>query len=285
MSDDALETESIVSSALKCAQNSLNLTNVVAKEVDDHKVLLDQLNDNLKSFDYRIRDLKKHSNSVKQNVDKSNELTKNNDLKYKQMKEDFKTIKMLFNETKALLHNNFIAEIDVLREEIIDNMEKMDRMNIETKDLSKILNETMAETKHDLNKISPSLLDEARSYAMELDEASKKYGTHFQNTKDGAEVALAARLVCFYCFVCFIFKYIFFCSNAHTNILKAIDTARESGNEAIKAAEQSKEVLEPVGQDSIFEQANESLSESKLIKMDAQLEAVKLEGTFIILFY
>lgn len=198
VSDNALETESIVSSALKCANKSLNQTNIIAKEVDDHKILLDHLNDNLKSFDYRIRDLKKHSNSVKQNVDKSNELTKNNDLKYKQMKEDFKTIKMLFNETKALLNNNFIAEIDVLREEIIDNMEKMDRMNIETKDLTKILNETMAETKHDLNKISPSLLDEARSYAMELDEASKKYGNYFQSTKDGAEVALAARLVDFF---------------------------------------------------------------------------------------
>lgn len=193
VSDNVLETESTVSSALKCANKSLNQTNIVAKEVDEHKILLDNLNDNLKSFDYRIRDLKKHSNSVKQNVDKSNELTKNNDLKYKQMKEDFKTIKMLFNETKALLNNNFNAEISVLREEILDNMEKMDRMNIETKDLTKILNETMAETKHDLNKISLSLLDEARIYSMELDEASKKYGSYFQNTKDGAEVALAAR--------------------------------------------------------------------------------------------
>lgn len=76
---------------------------------------------------------------------------------------------------------------------------------------------------------------------------------------------------------------VLFFSNAHTNILKAIDTARESGNEAIKAAEQSKEVLAPVGQSSIFEQANESLSESKLIQMDAQLETNKLEGNFFVI--
>lgn len=85
----------------------------------------------------------------------------------------------------------------------------------------------------------------------------------FQHSKDGARVALLA-------------------STAHSNITAAVNAAHEASEQAFNAAKSSNDELNPIGENSIFDEGLDSLHESMDIQKDAITEINKIDGLLLI---
>lgn len=103
---------------------------------------------------------------------------------------EIKTLKM---DIVQLYNNSIVSSADELIEEIDDNNRKIAQDLTSLIELKEIIDGVNQECSSELKNIKSNWLTEAQDHAKDLILRAEEYSQNFQNTKNGAEVALLAR--------------------------------------------------------------------------------------------
>lgn len=164
-------------------------------------------------------------------------------------------------EIEELLSESIIAQSDSLMESLHDGIAKLKLDNKDLIDLNVEIDAVIMERGRELEDIESSLIPKAQKHAEDLSRRSKIIVGLFQNSKDGAHVAMLA-------------------GTAHKNITDAINSARDAAEKAYESAVYSNEKLNPIDQDeeTMIEKGQDLSLESEAIQTDAENQISKIKG-------
>lgn len=165
------------------------------------------------------------------------------------------------DELEKLVEIGIIAQSDSLMESLHDAIAKLRIDNKDLIDLNGEIEDKISERENELEGIKETLIPDAQKHAEDLSRRSKEIVGHFQNSKDGAQVAMLA-------------------ATAHKNITEAVNSARIAAHKAHEAAVFSNDKLNPVDADeeTLIEKGEDLSLESEAIQSDAEEQISKIKG-------
>lgn len=222
-----------------------------------------RLKEQLKTLDdikSKLKDIQKHLDVINSQSKDAIKLNEINDQKLKQLMREIQKIEQLNNTINNNLNitlalnmksNNLLGEIenDLQYDEIIDDLKKFNHT----------FSEKIKTDRLEIEMLKNGVCDKAEEWANELIVRSVKYGATFKATQIGAQEALDA-------------------SNAHKNIIAAIEAAKEAAADAAASSKKSYVELNPPEEKSVIERGKESLEESEKVIELAKRENQSIEG-------
>lgn len=243
--------------AQECLSETKGDVEKIKKESSDQSTRLQEQLDNLDDIKDKIYDVEKHLNVIKNETKNAKELNEINDRKLKHLTREVQKIEQIKLDISKYLNSSINSQSIILLDKINENLEFDDIFN-NFKNLEKSLSDKIKSDQIALTKLRPDVT-KAEDWAEMLIKRSIQYKNIFQKTQIGAKEALDA-------------------SNAHKNIVEAINAAKIAANEAAESSRKSYDELKPPGQKSVSEKSEESLEESKQIIKMAENESDEIKG-------
>lgn len=214
-----------------------------------------------KIFNERLDDLKNLTHRTFRDSSETEAFVTKNRKSFDKLKLQGSKIDFENDELEKLVNRDIIAASDSLMESLHDGIAKLKIDNKDLIDLNIEIEAKISEREAELNDINAKLIPKAKAHAEDLSRCSKIIVDLFQNSKDGARVAMLA-------------------GTAHKNISEAINAAREQANEAYEAAVFSNDKLNPIDpeEETMIEKGQDLSLESEAIQTDAESQISKIKG-------
>ena len=248
-------------SAMQCANEQFEVWSDELTTAKERKQKLDQFMKLRDIFNNKYNDLKnlthlafRHSSETEGFLTKNRKSIDKLEEKKNQLNNDRE-------ELEKMVNLDIIAESDSMMETLHDAIAKL---RIDNKDLIELnieIDSKIRERDEELREIQSNLIPEAQKHAEDLSRRSKIIVGLFQNSKDGAQVAMLA-------------------GTAHQNITEAINAARIAADKAHEAAVFSNDKLNPIDADkeTLIEKGKDLSLESEAIQADAEEQIRKIKG-------
>lgn len=247
--------------SLKCANDQLEFWSDELNAATQQQQKLDTFLTMKKVFNERLEDLKNLTHRTFRDSSETEAFVTKNRKSFEKLKEKSNKINDETEELEKLISFGIIAQSDTLMEMLHDAVDKLKVDKKDLIDLNVEINEVITERENELKDIKDDLIPKAKLHAEELAKRSKVIVDLFQNSKDGARVAVLA-------------------GTAHKNITEAINAARDAAEKAHEAAVFSNEKLNPVDteEETIIEKGQDLSLESEAIQTDAESQITKIKG-------
>jgi laminin, alpha 1/2 len=246
---------------MKCANDQHDIWSEELAAATEQKKKIDNYLKSRKAFNDRLDDLHNLSHrAFRDSLETEGFLTKNNKNidKLGEKKDRLSDDK---EELEKLVEIGIIAQSDSLMETLHDSISKLKIDNKDLVDLNIEIEDKITERESELDGIKETLIPDAQKHAEDLSRRSKIIVGLFQNSKDGAQVAMLA-------------------GTAHKNITDAINSARIAADKAHEAAVFSNDKLNPIDADeeTLIEKGLDLSLESEAIQTDAINQISKIKG-------
>jgi laminin alpha 1/2 len=249
----------------KCANDHFEFWTDELKGTKEQKERLEKFLTDQKIFHERLSDLKNLTHRVfRDSLETEAFLTKNKE-DFEKLKEKVGRVNEQSAEVDGILDENVVASSASLMESVGDNLEKAKVVNSDLLELHGDVERAMKEKEEENAKVRDNEVVAARKHAESLAERSKVIVDLFQNSKDGAQLAVRA-------------------GTSYSNITDSIHAAREAADKAYEAAVFSNEQLNPTDdEETMMERGNDLSLESVAIQEDAEKQIVKIKGERVLL--
>lgn len=219
-----------------------------------------------KIFNERLEDLKSLTHRTFRDSSETEAFITKNKKSFEKLKLEANKINEDADELETLLSQGIIAQSDSLMESLHDDIANLRLDNTNLMELNVKVDEVISERESELEGLKKSLIPDAQKHAEDLSRRSKVIVDSFQNSKDGAKVAMLA-------------------GTAHKNITDAINSARDAAEKAHEAAMFSNDKLNPIDQDeeTMIEKGRDLSLESEAIQHDAEDQIAKIKGKLLFL--
>lgn len=213
------------------------------------------------TFNNRLDDLKSLNHRTFRDSSETEAFITKNKKSIGKLKLKANAISKETDELETLLDQNIVAQSDSLMETLHDGIAKLRLDNANLVELNSKVEEMIPQRESELEDLKKSLISDARKHAEDLSARSKIIVDLFQNSKDGAKVAMLA-------------------GTAHKNITDAINSARDAADKAYEAAVFSNDKLNPIDKDeeTMIEKGQDLSLESEAIQVDAEEQITKIKG-------
>lgn len=205
-------------------------------------------------------------NSAIENADKAfyfiaqaHPLHNKNREQYEKLLQQQRNLLELRDNIFEIFNTSIIPQTDLVFELIADNHGKFTQDSVSLQLLKDSVHDINEECAKELAAMKKELIPKVKSHVDDLTHRANEYSKIFQNTKNGAEVALLA-------------------STAHKNISEAIEAARVAALDTRAAVAKSQQELYPKNGKSVIEKGLKSLKQSHKIREQAIKELEKLGG-------
>lgn len=247
--------------SLKCANEQFEFWSDELNAAAQQRKKMEDYLQARKIFNERLEDLKNLTHRTFRDSSETEAFVTKNRKSFEKLKQKSKLISDETEEIDKIVSQGIIAQSDSLMESLHDNIAQL---RIEDKDLIDLnveVEAVISERESELGSIKSSLIPDARNHAEDLSRRSKIIVGLFQNSKDGAQVAMLA-------------------GTAHANITDAINSARDAADKAYEAAVFSNEKLNPLDQDeeTMIEKGHDLSLESEAIQIDAENQISKIKS-------
>lgn len=186
---------------LKCARKALNIWSNASEILSHQLIEVEDLKSTARNIISRLNDADHIAHRTNTLLDKAVDVHEINLQNFKILADREQQIESMKMEIFSLNNNGIVPATDELFEEIEDNHGKILRDLADVIELKDIVNDTNTECSNELEMIRQNWLPEAKDHSDDLMYRAREYSRSFQNTKDGAEVALLARYI-------YLFNYI-----------------------------------------------------------------------------
>lgn len=246
---------------LKCANEQYEQWSEELAAVTEQKQKIDNYLKLRKIFNDRLEDLKNLTHRAFRDSSETEAFLTKNRKSIDKIDEKKNRLNDDKDELEKLVEIGVIAQSDSLMESLHDAIAKLRIDNKDLIDLNEEIEDKITERESELEGIKKTLIPDAQKHAEELSRRSKIIVGLFQNSKDGAQVAMLA-------------------GTAHKNITEAINSARIAADKAHEAAVFSNDKLNPVDADeeTLIEKGQDLSDESKAIQGDAEEQILKING-------
>lgn len=247
--------------SLKCANEQFDFWSDELKSAMQQQQKLDNFLTLRKLFNERLEDLKNLTHRTFRDSSETEAFVTKNRKSFEKLKEKSIKINEDTEELEKLISFGIIAQSATMMEMLHDAIDKLKSDNKVLIDLNVEIDAVITEREDDLQDIKDDLIPKARVHAELLAKRSKVIVDLFQNSKDGARVAMLA-------------------GTAHKNITEAINAARDAAEKAHVAAVFSNDKLDPIDpeEETMIEKGQDLSLESEAIQTDAESQITKIKG-------
>lgn len=179
--------------AHQCAAESLDYWLSTSSDVTEQLDKTLQLKYDVINVKNRLHDAQQNAHKTFDILAKTNSTHFTNKKRYDNLVHQQKRVSHLHNNIHDIYNTSIIPKTDLVFELIADNHEKIEQDINNVIRLKGIVHESNVHFAESLKDIRDNWLPEAKDYSIDLMVRAEEYTKLFQNTKNGAEVALLAR--------------------------------------------------------------------------------------------
>lgn len=186
---------SAVDHSHKTANDLLNFWTNMSSVITDQVSKATQLKYDAINTRNRLSDATKIADKTFYIISQVHPIHSKNKRQYEKLAEENKEIFKLRDDIHGIFNTSIVPETDVTFELISDNHGKIVQDTKSLKGLKGLVHEVNERCANELAMIKADLLPKVKAHTIDLTNRAQEYSKIFQHTKDGAAVALLARLV------------------------------------------------------------------------------------------